>query len=187
MSLDILVPKHKKGNLVTPSKVDLKQYPLTLYVVAGSQAASKGDNALYVMKWSHLHKTRFDDDSDIIDEDDLDNYDDPRFDILAVNHAEAINRVRSMNGTGIVSLWDESGKVCIYDTTRHIQKLVEYNQDEEEIEDDEGPNPTPKGLQPPKDPSKRNFLISEFQHPSEGYAMQWSPTVQGIMDIMNCF
>ena len=159
--------------------MEIKQYPLTIYVIAGSQAPSKTDNAIYCMKWSSLHKTRYDDDSDVLDEEDIDNDEDPKLDILSIAHAEPINRIRSMNGTGVVALWDESGKVSIYDTSRHIQKLVEYNENEEEIIDDEGPNPTPQGLQPPKDPLKRNFLVNSFQHSSEGYALQWCPTTLG--------
>ena len=181
LSLDILVPRHKKDTLTTPSKVELKKYPLSVYVVAGSQATNKNDNAVYIMKWSRLHKTKYDDDSDIIDEEDLDYDEEPRLDVLSLSHPDPINRLRSMNNTGIVALWDESGRVSIYDTTRHIQKLVEYNEGEEEIVDDEGPNPTPQGLQPPQDPTKRNFLVSSFQHSSEGFALQWSQTTLGIV------
>ena len=158
----------------------MKKYPLSVYVVAGSQSSTKTDNAVYVMKWSRLHKTRYDDDSDIIDEEDLDYDEEPRLDVLSINHSEPINRIRSMNNTGVVALWDEGGRVSIYDTTRHIQKLIEYNEGEEEIVDDEGPNPTPQGLQPPQDPTKRNFLLNSFQHSSEGFALQWSPTTLGI-------
>jgi len=186
LSLDIIIPRHKKDTLTTPNKVELKQYPLSVYVVAGSQASEKNENAVYLMKWSRLHKTRFDDDSDVMDEDDVNGDEDPRLDFLSLNHPDPINRVRSMNGTGVVALWDEAGKVCIYDTSRHIQRLVEYNQDEEEIVDDEGPNPTPQGLQPPQDPNKRNFLINDFQHSKEGYALQWSPLTLGLLGTGSC-
>ena len=37
----------------------LPQFPLTAYMVAGTQAARKDDNKLVVMKVSDLHRTKY--------------------------------------------------------------------------------------------------------------------------------
>lgn len=33
------------------------KFPMTAYMVAGSQAEKKSDNKIYVMKWSEMYKT----------------------------------------------------------------------------------------------------------------------------------
>ena len=33
------------------------KFPMTVYMVAGSQADKKSDNKIYVMKWADMHKT----------------------------------------------------------------------------------------------------------------------------------
>jgi ribosome assembly protein RRB1 len=37
------------------------KFPLTTYMVAGSQAEKKADNKIYVMKWSEMYKTNKED------------------------------------------------------------------------------------------------------------------------------
>lgn len=45
-------------------------FPMTSYIVAGSQADTYEENKVYVMKMSKMHKTMHDDDSDASDEED---------------------------------------------------------------------------------------------------------------------
>jgi ribosome assembly protein RRB1 len=40
------------------------KFPLTVYMVAGSQAEKKTENKLYVMKWSEMYKTDKEDEID---------------------------------------------------------------------------------------------------------------------------
>ena len=176
LSLDILCPDHNQGQLVKPHKVDIKEYPLTVYVVAGTQAPKQNENAIYYMKWTHLHKTRYDDDSQVLDEEDLDNDAEAALQILPIRHNSSINRIRAMNNSSIVALWDETGSVSIYDGTKHTQVLVEYDEELAELEEEET-GKKKEGLKAPKD--KNNFLLSQFQHSSEGYALTWSPHVLG--------
>lgn len=182
LSLDVIVPEHNTNQIVKPNKIEIKEYPLTVYVVAGTQAPKATDNAIYFMKWSKLHKTHFDDESEIYDEEDEDNDDEASFNFLSIKHPHPINRIRSMNGSSIVAFWDESGAVSIYDGTKHTQVLAEYDEEAEELMAEDGTNQkTKKALKAPKDPKQNNFLLSHFQHTSEGFALQWSPHSLGIL------
>lgn len=46
-------PKHKSD-----------KFPMSVYMVAGSQAEKKVENKLYVMKWSEMYKTDKEDEID---------------------------------------------------------------------------------------------------------------------------
>jgi len=45
-------------------------FPMTTYMVAGSQAEKKNDNKIYVMKWSEMERTTNEDDVDSDDDSD---------------------------------------------------------------------------------------------------------------------
>jgi ribosome assembly protein RRB1 len=66
-------------------------FPMTTYLVAGSQADTVDNNSLYVMKLSQLHRTKHDDDSDDSDED-LD--EDPILEFKRIQHQGGVNRIR---------------------------------------------------------------------------------------------
>ncbi|KAI8610792.1 WD40-repeat-containing domain protein [Chytriomyces sp. MP71] len=103
-----------------------KHFPMTSYVVAGSQAEKAKDNKLYVMKMSDLHRTKHDNDDDMDDdsgEEDLD--DDPVLEYKTVPHNGGVNRVRAMQHpeSHIVASWSELGKVHIWDITQVVASL----------------------------------------------------------------
>jgi hypothetical protein len=60
----IKLDKHKRERHMNDN------FPMTAYMVAGSQAEKKSDNKIYVMKWSEMEKTSGEDnyDSDESDE-----------------------------------------------------------------------------------------------------------------------
>lgn len=137
------------------------------------------------MKWSKLHKTRYDDDSEIIDEEDIDNDEEAQTHTLTLRLDAPVNRLRSMNGCGVVALWGSDATVSIYDCTKHLETLVEYAKYEEElIEGEEVPQK--RKLEAPKDPRKKNFLLQKFEHRMEGFAIQWSPHSVGKSDEISC-
>lgn len=105
------------------------------------------------MKWSNLHKTKFDDDSEAIDEEDYENDEEPDINILSINHDSAVNRIKSMNGTGVVALWSENGYVSIYNVQKHLENLAAYNEEEEGLEEETNQK-AKKGVEVPKDPKK---------------------------------
>jgi ribosome assembly protein RRB1 len=82
LSFDIL--KDKLGN-------DRTSYPMTSYIAAGSQAET-GQNKVYVMKMSNLHKTKNDDDSDVSDDEDNDQ--DAVLEYKMIPHESCVNRLR---------------------------------------------------------------------------------------------
>ena len=96
------------------------KFPYTTYLVAGSQSTKKNENKIYVMKWSDMQKTLHDDDEVQSDEDegsDNDHDKDPDLKLQVVPHKGAVNRIRSMHGTGIVATWNDEAEVAIYDVT----------------------------------------------------------------------
>ncbi|KAJ3074788.1 ribosome biosynthesis protein rrb1 [Podochytrium sp. JEL0797] len=133
-----------------------KQFPMTNYIVAGSQADKLKDNKLYVMKMSDLHRTKHDNDDDMEDNsDDEDLDDDPVLEYKTVPHNGGVNRVRAMQHpeSHIVASWSELGKVHIWDLTSVVASLdtpgVTVN-----------PNHKP--------------LFNVDAHRNEGYALDWS-------------
>ncbi|EER10028.1 hypothetical protein Pmar_PMAR015886, partial [Perkinsus marinus ATCC 50983] len=61
-----------------------KKYPMTCYVVAGTQADTAKNNKIVVMKWSHMYKTNKDgDEEEEMDDDDSDDEDDDQTDVDA--------------------------------------------------------------------------------------------------------
>lgn len=133
-----------------------KKYPMTAYLVAGSQADSPKNNALYVMKMSSLHRTKHDDDDEASeDEDENDLDEDPILEYKTIPHFGGVNRVRVMphQDSQIVAVWSDQGHVGIYDVSAHTRAL-------------DSP-----GLSSQKDLAPVHTVKA---HKSEGYAMDWS-------------
>jgi len=96
------------------------KFPMTAYMVAGSQADKKSDNKLYVMKWSEMYKTVHEDD---VSSDSEQEVREPIIRYETVPHRGAINRVRSMHGSPIVATWNEDREVGIYNVTSAVEEL----------------------------------------------------------------
>ncbi|KAJ3213243.1 Glutamate-rich WD repeat-containing protein 1 [Dinochytrium kinnereticum] len=135
-------------------------FPMTTYVVAGSQAEKAKDNKIYIMKMSDLHRTKHDDDDDA-DDDDEDLDDDPILESRTIPHMGGVNRIRTMPHpeAHVVSTWSENGKVYIWDISQHVAALD-----------------TP-GLIPPREP--KPIYSVERHGKNEGYAMDWSELGSG--------
>lgn len=74
-------------------------FPLTAYIVAGTQAAQAHVNSLIVMKLSNLHRTskENEDDDDEDDDDDSDNENEsktPKMTAATIKHQGCVNRIR---------------------------------------------------------------------------------------------
>lgn len=94
---------------------DAAKYPMSVYVVAGTQADKGTECQLLVMKWSQLNRTKYDmlesDDESSDDGED----DDPLLDFRMIPHDGTCNRVRCMPQAGhVVASWSEKGKVYIW-------------------------------------------------------------------------
>ncbi|KAF4119824.1 ribosome assembly protein RRB1 [Geosmithia morbida] len=148
-----------------------KTYPATMYTVAGTQAESAraSDNQLIVMKFSGLSKTSPDDKdgSDDEDDDDDDEDADPILESRSIPLKSCTNRVRAhaipndQGGapTTLTASMTESSGVLIHDITPHLTSF-------------DTPGATISAQQ--------NKPLSTVRiHKSEGYGIDWSPTVHG--------
>lgn len=76
-----------------------ESYPLSMYIVAGTQAAKAHVNNLLVMKMSNLHGNKQhseDSESESSDSEDEDDEQKPVMSVAPVKHQGCINRVRSV-------------------------------------------------------------------------------------------
>ncbi|XP_066148421.1 glutamate-rich WD repeat-containing protein 1 [Euwallacea fornicatus] len=152
-------------------------YPMTAYIVAGTQASQSHVNNLIVMKLSNLDKTSKNEDSDD-DEDELSDEEDeangPKMAGALIKHQGCVNRIRStvINNTVLAAAWSELGRVNIWDLTSQLQAvnssqlLAKYNKDNKQ--------------------SSVTPLFTFNGHNTEGFAMDWSPTISGLLATGDC-
>ena len=145
------------------------KFPMTTYLVAGSQAEKKAENKLYVMKWGEMYKTVNEDEIDS-DSDNDDNRREPIIRFESIPHRGAVNRVRSMHGSSIVATWNEDGEVGIYNVASALEELDQ---------------PQVTGKKPQKK-TFGNTKVASFKHKTEGFALEWSPFTYGRLASGTC-
>ncbi|ORY50668.1 WD40 repeat-like protein [Neocallimastix californiae] len=141
--------------------VNRTTFPMTAYLVAGSQAEEQKNNQLYILKMSQMNKTKYDDDFEDDNSDDgLD--DDPILEYKAIPHQGGINRVRVMPHpeSHIVATWSETGKVNIFDITSAVKSF-----------DVPGVMVNPKNIKP-------MYTVNAHGR-AEGFALDWSKAETG--------
>ena len=162
-----LIPEENSGD----------EYPLTVYGVAGTQASKAGGNSIIAFKMFNLHPIKHKEDEEQEDDDEeedektqVDPEKQPKLKVSSIKHNGAINRIRykTLGATTVVAAWSETGKVGIYNLTTCLQKL------EEPARGKEGYRET----SPP--------LFAFKGHLTEGYALNWSPTVPGVLATGDC-
>eukprot|EP00041_Stephanoeca_diplocostata_P007740 m.111803 g.111803 ORF g.111803 m.111803 type:complete len:450 (+) comp17014_c0_seq1:190-1539(+) len=135
-------------------------FPMTAYIVAGSQAGEEGADEILVQKISDIKQTskQFEDDEDEDDDsDDEDGASQARLQTFGIKHKGAINRIKACPHPGnIIATWSDRGKVYLYDVTEPVAAL------------DKGEKCVRH--------SKRAAEFS-FRHQDEGYALGWSRVV----------
>lgn len=147
-----------------------KQYPRTLYAVAGTQAESsrQRENELLVLKLSSLSRMPKDNDSDSDSEDENDDDDasDPILESKSIPLQSTTNRIRCYQPTQsnldstslpptLTATSLENAQILIHNVTPHLKALS-----------------TP-GYIVPSDASKP--LATLRMHKTEGYALDWAP------------
>lgn len=139
-------------------------YPMTSYVVAGTQAEKVEDNRIYMMKWSRLYRTNkdgredSDDDSESSEEGEQDDHE-ACLEVKAVPHPGAVNRIRALPQVGhIVATWADTGKVHMWNMANHRKALDKPTE---------------------KPPATVKPIFTCTSHKDEGFAMDWSPTDTG--------
>ncbi|ELT91552.1 hypothetical protein CAPTEDRAFT_155831 [Capitella teleta] len=154
-----------------------EEFPLTAYIIAGTQAEKSHTNNLIVMKMSNLHKNNKkkdddDDDDDESDSDDDEEMEKPELQTAPIKHQGCVNRVRAtkVGSEYLAASWSETGKVHIWDLKKPIQAL----NDAEEMSKFSQKNSSPSPL----------FTFSG--HQVEGFAVDWCKSNPGWLATGDC-
>jgi ribosome assembly protein RRB1 len=140
------------------------RFPLTAFMVTGSQADRSERNKITLLKLSDLHKTHVkDSDDEASDDDDDDDHldEDPTIEHMNVNHVGGVNRIRSMpQSPGIIATMAETGHAHVFDLAAGLNSMMGSG---------------------PRAPAPSKPIFSYTGHAEEGYAMDWNPVVAGRM------
>lgn len=145
------------------------QFPLTTYLVAGTQADKASQNKLLCMKLSHLGKTK-PHDSDDDDDSDSDAEDsDPILESQAVPHQGAVNRLKLMpQASHICATWADTAEVHVWDLSKQLANL-------------HAPGSGGGG-----GPAVNSPVHTFKGHADEGFALDFSPVQQGALASGDC-
>ncbi|XP_076236603.1 WD repeat-containing protein 1 l(2)09851 isoform X2 [Calliopsis andreniformis] len=159
-----------------------EDYPLTMYLVAGTQAAKTHVNNLLVMKMTNLHNVKDDDSEDESDDDDDDDDSDsedsktPVMSVAPIRHQGCVNRVRyaKIGETPLAASWSELGNVHIWNLEEQL-KVIDNDEllraYRKKCDKSDG------GVKP---------LFTFKGHLSEGYALDWCSTELGTFASGDC-
>ncbi len=169
---------------------DRRAFPHTMFMVAGTQAASSKLNYLAVMKVSNLTQGKHgaaaaaakdkkkkdgaaegsDSDEDMSEDSDSDEEEDAKLHVKKIAHTGGINRVRSMpQQPHVVASWADTAQVQIWDLSQQLTELA--NEAE------------------PAPGSGKIIKVNARQvhsHSAEGYALDWSPLATGRLASGDC-
>ncbi|XP_060599156.1 glutamate-rich WD repeat-containing protein 1-like [Ruditapes philippinarum] len=153
-----------------------EEFPLTCYIVAGTQAQRGKSNHVIVMKMSELKRTNKPKEDDEEDDDDesseSDDEDQPELETAVINHPTgSVNRIRATqyNGKSLAATWSDKGKVHIWDLSRPMQAVDDPQVMSVYTRNDESPE-----------------ALFTFTHQTEGYAMDWAQTSPGRLLTGDC-
>ena len=166
-------------------------FPMSGFLVTGSQADSRHKNMLYMLRCTNLRKTlqKLDDeantdteeeaDSDSEDDDDdeegaeaqIGGKTDPRHYCLAIPHDGGVNRIRSINAivdgalrNVLTATWSDTGRVHVWDLQSAYSELAEIPLDSPSLF-------TRRQLKP---------IHAVTKHRTEGYALAWTASPGGF-------
>lgn len=149
-----------------------EEYPLSMYIVAGTQAPKTHVNNLLVMKMTNLNGTNDDSDVESLDDSDDDNNStDPVLTVASIRHQGCINRVRctKIGETTLSASWSELGRVNIWNLDEQLKAvddqtlLSQYRKKSDKGDASIKPVFTFKG------------------HLAEGYGLDWCSTELGTL------
>ncbi|CAH1977313.1 unnamed protein product [Acanthoscelides obtectus] len=151
---------------------DRETFPLTAYIVAGTQSSQTHNNHVIVMKLSNLHKTSPEEDEN--DSDEEDEAKNPKMAGALIKHQGCVNRIRNttLNNKVLAASWSELGRINIWDLSVQLdvveqdhQVLSKYN----------------------KEKSNSISPIFTFNgHQKEGFAIDWCSTAKGVLATGDC-
>ncbi|XP_077115623.1 glutamate-rich WD repeat-containing protein 1 [Ranitomeya variabilis] len=158
---------------------DRADYPMSLFLCAGTQADSAQANRMLVMKMHNLHRTSKEksesdsEGSESEDEEEEEEERKPQLELAMVPHYGGINRIRvsTLMDTPVAAVWSEKGQVEIYDLQKQLaavsdsQMLAAFLKEEQ---------------------TKIKPVFSFSGHMTEGFAMDWSPKMAGRLITGDC-
>ncbi|XP_062890849.1 glutamate-rich WD repeat-containing protein 1 [Mobula hypostoma] len=156
------------------------EFPLTVHLCAGTQAFTAQANRLLVMKMHNLRGRKESDrdsgsesDSSDSEDEEEENQRSPRLDLAMVPHYGAINRVRvsEVQGCPLAALWSEKGQVEVWDLRPQLEAVSDPRAMQVFLQERQGK------LQP---------LFTFAGHMTEGFALDWSPTIPGRLASGDC-
>lgn len=155
------------------------KFPHKMYLACGSQAARAQDNRLYIVKASDVQRTYAGkapgarDENAMDDSDDEEDYDDPTIEFKAIRHPGGVNRLRAMpQAPNVIATLSENKMAYIWDARQELSAL-------DRPSDSAGPGAASAVVD-------AKPLASFSGHASEGYALDWSPTVAGRLLTGDC-
>jgi len=172
---------------------DRRAFPHTMFMIAGTQAASSKLNYLAVMKVSNLTQGKHgaaaaagkknknkqdgdgsDSDEDMLseesDSDDDDEEEDAKLHVKKIAHTGGINRIRSMpQQPHIAASWADTAQVQVWDLSQQLTELAHESE-------------------PAAGSGKINKVNARqvHTHSAEGYALDWSPIAVGRLASGDC-
>lgn len=170
------------------------KYPLTMYMVCGSQADESNKNQLYILKVSNICRTKHDVDSDEDsddegfigdggDSDDDENNEEvnggePLVDFRTIKHHGTANRVRcSPHSAQLCAVWSDAGHVQVFSLKHDFSALADFaNWSKEEAKNF---NKKDRG-------TALKFCTSGTTHKTEGYGIDWSSVQPDVFASGDC-
>jgi len=156
-------------------------YPYCSYMVAGGQTNSE-NGFLYAMKWFNMYKTKYDDDPEKGADSDEEEGEEPfmKFDKVQINGN--VNKLHTMKNSYLCGIWSDSPSVEIVD----MRKIFEDLELSEEITNEDLDNYANNNINKNNVTKKRklnskNVTIKSFKRTYEGYAIQWSNILPGVL------
>ncbi|XP_030053642.1 glutamate-rich WD repeat-containing protein 1 [Microcaecilia unicolor] len=159
-----------------PSRTD---FPLTLFLCAGTQADTAQGNRLLVMKMHNLYGIRRkasgnesnSDSSDSEEEEEEEKK--PQLELAMVPHYGGINRLRvtSLGDSQVAAVWSEKGQVEIYDLKKQLSAVTDSQAMATFLKEEQA------NIRP---------FFSFSGHMTEGFALDWSPKVAGRLLTGDC-
>jgi len=168
LSFDVLLPDFEDYNFKTPAFEKMDNYPYTSYLVSGTQTQSF-KNFIYMLKLDKMHKTKYDDESDLESEEDSDPDQEAEIFLSSVEIKHSVNRLKAMQFSPIVATWNENCEVSIYNLNDKFKQLQTKSSE------------TNKNKTQKEKTKKKNYLCKAFKHSSEGFALSWSHLKKGLL------
>ncbi|XP_008284053.1 glutamate-rich WD repeat-containing protein 1 [Stegastes partitus] len=168
LSFDVLTDADGSGR---------EQFPLSMLLVAGTQADTALKNRLLVMRMHNLHGTEKDKEEDESsdeesDEDEEDADKKPQMELAMTPHYGGINRVRvtQCGERSLAAVWSEKGQVEVFDLRVQLEAVHSSAAMAAFVSEQKEATP----------------LFSFSGHMTEGFAIDWSPKVPGRLVSGDC-